>query len=194
MLDMNYEGMVERVDTKNYTTWDIYKEIKECMDLIQEATGVDIHNQRYEARISNRFTKTLGNCHYDSDYFEPHYTITLSAKWLATAEPQKIHDTIMHEVIHSMPGCMNHGPKWKGYAAKICRRYPQYTITRLSHDDNYSNYLKENNMSGCRYKLVCDTCGQSWEKRNKTRIFKLAALGRCACPYCKGSKFHIENI
>lgn len=43
-------------------------------------------------------------------------------------------DTIMHELLHTVSGCFNHGGKWKSYAKYIKHKLPQYNITCVAKE------------------------------------------------------------
>ena len=43
-------------------------------------------------------------------------------------------NTIMHELLHTVPGCFTHKGKWKLYADYVNKKLPQYTIKRVSKE------------------------------------------------------------
>jgi len=45
---------------------------------------------------------------------------------------QAVKDTILHELLHTIDGCMGHKGKWKELAAKVNKELPQYKIKRTT--------------------------------------------------------------
>ena len=41
-------------------------------------------------------------------------------------DDQAVKDTIVHELLHTIPGCFKHTGKWKQYAETINKLLPQY--------------------------------------------------------------------
>lgn len=184
---------VYRLDTKKYTVKDIQEEIKECLSIIDHI-GIERKNAIYTVAISNRMTKTLGYCKRIK--LKPlTFQITISANHLLASDPQEVHDTIMHEVLHSMPECMNHGPKWQMYGKMIQKFEPKYTIERLSTDPTYKQFLQ----SISKYSISCKSCGWkiSYQKRTKSinYLFERKAIGlpntRYGCPLCKSKELEV---
>ena len=56
------------------------------------------------------------------------YVIELSER-LLEAEERACMQTLAHEVLHTCPGCRNHGALWKEYAARMNGAYG-YAISR----------------------------------------------------------------
>ena len=77
-------------------------------------------------RVSTRCRQQWGHCKaVGFGMFE----ITISAKLLGDdVDDQFVKDTIVHELLHTIDGCMNHGKKWKYYAQLINQRCPGYCI------------------------------------------------------------------
>lgn len=180
--------MVNRNNVKDYTPNDIRNEVFECCDIIEKVLGIKANN-RYVTKISSRMTKTLGNCRRNSAHY---YTITISKKYLEHSSAQSVHDTIMHEVLHSLPDCMNHGTIWKNYANKICMAIPKYNISRLSNDKEYGEYINE--ITKYKYKIICKGCGATWKRQRMSDLIRACAKdGNAICPKCHCDKFKIEE-
>lgn len=185
---------IYRLDTQKYTVKDIQEEIKECLSIIDHL-GIERKNAIYTVAISNRMTKTLGYCKRIK--LKPlTFQITISANHLLASDPQEVHDTIMHEVLHSMPECMNHGPKWQMYGRMIKKFEPKYTIERLSTDPTYKQFLQNT----AKYIISCKHCGwkTSYQKRTKSiaYLFDAKIKGvpntRYGCPLCKSKDLNVE--
>ncbi len=66
-------------------------------------------------------------CRFDSK--RDCYIITINSILADVRNPvSALKNTIIHELIHTIPGCMNHGKYWKAYA-KLANRKLGYHIT-----------------------------------------------------------------
>ena len=77
------------------------------------AAGIEPH-----VKLNRRATGRFGCCIRRGSV----YIIELAARMLA-AEDRMILQTLSHEVLHTCPGCANHGPRWKNWAARMNRAY-----------------------------------------------------------------------
>ena len=59
-----------------------------------------------------RACNSLGSC--KCNRLTKKYTITFSKVYINLSD-KHIKDVLMHETIHTLPGCMNHGPNFKHY-------------------------------------------------------------------------------
>lgn len=77
-------------------------------------------------RVSTRCRQQWGHCKaVGFGAFE----ITISAKLLQDdVDDQFAKDTIAHELLHTVDGCMNHGKKWKTLANRVNTCCPGYCI------------------------------------------------------------------
>ena len=61
-----------------------------------------------QVRVNTRAKKRYGRCIFRDGRYE----IELSAR-LQAADSSVVHTVLAHEVLHTCPGCMNHGARWK---------------------------------------------------------------------------------
>ena len=148
--------------------------------------------------LAKRSTKRYGCCKQESpkeeefhyikrrrrkykvyDIFQKH-TIEIS-KWVMELDDNIIKNTIIHELIHCLPYCNNHGKEFKKYA-NIINEKLKYNITRLGNkkeDYKKSNkeYKEEENY---KYKIKCKKCGYIYLcKRLKKNFIKNYRCGKC---------------
>ena len=76
-----------------------------------------------QVRLNTRAKKRYGRCICKNGWYE----IELSAH-LVHADSSFVYTVLAHEVLHTCPGCMNHGPLWKQYAART-----RYFSPQISH-------------------------------------------------------------
>lgn len=175
-----------------------------------ETIGLDILNNeevgKISISISKRNNKRYGCCKQEKpdkkskviikkgryriikyEKFEEHY-IEISP-WVMELEDTIIKNTIIHELIHCIPYCNNHGKEFKQYAKYINSKLG-YNISRAGNkkeDYEKSNikYLEDENY---KYKVICTKCGQEFYRKrvnkNLTRKYR--------CGKCKGKLKVIE--
>jgi hypothetical protein len=79
--------------------------------------GYNVGNVLY-LDVSSRYSRAWAKCTWKSPRYDKTFTITVSDR-LFKANKVSVRDIIYHEVIHTIPGCFNHGPMFKR-AAKNC--------------------------------------------------------------------------
>ena len=142
--------------------------------VLQEARAAGIPVSSHIAPHVERNTrakKRYGRCIKKRDG----YQIELSA-YLEQADSAFVRTVLAHEVMHTCPGCMNHGASWKRYAAKMRDRYG-YEITRTS---GYP-LLPEKEPPAARYMLQCTACGTKFPRQKLSRLVQEPSRYRCRC-------------
>jgi predicted RNA-binding Zn-ribbon protein involved in translation (DUF1610 family) len=174
----------------------------ECVDELNKI-GIDILNEKQYGKItisiSKRNNKRYGCCKQeepDKNYkvvtklgrrkvvkyekFKKH-NIEIS-KWVLLLDDNIIKNTIMHELIHCMPYCNNHGAEFKKYANIINVNYDYY-LSRVGDkkkDFEQSN-IEYNETQKYKYKIICKSCKKEFYRqrlsRNFTRKYRCAKCG-----------------
>lgn len=110
--------------------------------------------------------------------------------WLLELNEEIIKNTIIHEIIHCIPNCNNHGEEFKKYA-KYINNSLGYNISRVGN--KREDYAKSNigyiERENYKYSIKCINCGQSFLRKRLTRNF----TQKYRCGKC-GAKFAIEKI
>lgn len=106
-------------------------------------------------------------------------------------EDFEIEKTMAHELIHTIPGCSNHGPNFKRYAELINRHYPEYNVSTYYTPDsdemeNIANIKKP------KYVVTCENCGVKTYFYRKCKTLDI--ISRCTCKKCKNSNFKVESL
>ncbi len=168
----------------------LYKLFLECVDELNKI-GIDILNEKkygkIEISISKRNNKRYGCCK-QYEKINKHY-IEIS-KWVMELRDDIIKNTIMHELIHCMPYCNNHGKEFKKYANIINEKY-NYNISRVGDKkkDFEKSNIEYNETKKYNYKIVCKCCKQEFYRQRLSKNF--ARKYRCA--KC-GGMFEISNF
>ena len=114
------------------------------------------------------------------DIFKNHH-IEIS-KWVMELDEAIIKNTIMHEIIHCLPYCNNHGKEFKKYATYINEKLG-YNITRLGNkEEDYkkSNLEYKEKINNYKYKIICNKCGQIiYRQRFRKELINNYRCGKC---------------
>lgn len=181
---------ISRTDTANYTEADIHKELEYLKELFTRLRICDASNISFMVKIINR---KKSNCHGSCERVpktQNTFLIRISSSWLKYASPQSVHDTICHEFIHALPGCMNHGTKWHTYCNQFMSFYPEFNLSRTTSDTNHTKYMA----SLSKYRYVCPNCGVIgyFNRLTENRKF-LFSMQKYKCRKC-GAKVGYERM
>lgn len=88
------------------------------------------------------------------------FTINISEKLLQdNIDIVHLETTMIHEILHTCYGCMNHGARWKMYAEKVNRAYG-YNIRRCT---SYAEKgVEPPKPKPPKYTFTCEDCGRTW--------------------------------
>lgn len=106
------------------------------------------------------------------------------SKWVMELDDKIIKNTILHEIIHCVPNCNNHGKEFKAYA-KYINENLGYDIQRLGNKKE--DYIKSNldyqeNDLEYKYKIKCKQCGLIYYRQRLKKNF----IRDYRCGKCKG--------
>ena len=179
---------------------------KECKGELQ-SIGIDLEDKKIgkiDIHLSKRNNKRYGCCkqenpvyttkrieirgHKKTIRYDNHH-IEISP-WVMLLEKNIIKNTIMHEMIHCLPYCNNHGVEFKRYAHEINKKLG-YTISRVG---NKEEDFKKSNISfkqkeTYHYKILCEKCKQTFYRKRISKEF----TRKYRCGTC-GGKFIIEYL
>ena len=140
-----------------------------------KALGIPLSDHIFtHARINDRAKKRLGCCIYR----DGSYTIEIASFLLEDEKNEDmLMDTIYHELLHTCPGCINHGKEWKYYAGfvntALARRIQR--TAELTEQEGGSEYP---------YMLVCSSCKMEIGRMRMSRVVKNPE--RYLCAKCGG--------
>lgn len=145
---------------------------------------------------------TLGQCqrkhrhNADGWYFE--YTIHLNRAFLTsdTISEKTLRSVLVHEFVHTLPGCWNHGPefhKWGSYIGPI------FDVDVTTHaKGNELNEFVEAQFSRAKELAVCLDCGAIFKYYRHTKRMQGVISGQgprffCACTHNGGNPKRHRN-
>ncbi|MCI8506262.1 MAG: hypothetical protein HFI67_08765 [Lachnospiraceae bacterium] len=85
--------------------------------------------------------------------------------------------TIIHELLHTVEGCLGHRGKWKFLAEMVGKTYPQYQIKRTSSCEEKG--LSQAGETQARYRITCTGCGVQAYRQRAGRLVKRPEDFRC---------------
>lgn len=136
------------------------------------ALNIPVSNQiNPKVAINSRAIRRFGCCIVKGDRFY----IEISSRLLAASE-QVRKQTLAHEILHTCPGCKNHGSRWKQYAARMNNAYG-YNISRASTHEQ----LGIDDSVPFRYLLRCQGCGIEIKRLRRSKLTDHPELYRCKC-------------
>lgn len=152
--------------------------MKEMDDLLQvvleeaRSAGIPVSNAIHPVvQINRRALTRFGCCVYKNGIF----TIQISDRLLASSIACK--QTLMHEALHTCPGCKDHGKRWKLYAEKVNTKYG-YSVART---DSHENLGVEKPAVEVRHLLVCAKCGIEIHRLRHSPLTRHPDRYRCKC-------------
>lgn len=112
------------------------------------------------------------------------------SRWVMDLEDSIIKNTIMHELIHCIPFCSNHGQEFKKFANEINSKlgYNIKTTGNVKEDYEKSNLEYTEETKKYKYKIKCINCGKEY-----LRIRKPSNIKKYRCGICNG-KLDIEIL
>ena len=77
-------------------------------------------------------------------------------------------NTLLHELLHTCPGCLNHGAIWKKYAAMVYGKFG-YNVKRTNDEQEKGVTTGNFNATEREYKylIYCEKCHKLVAKRKK---------------------------
>lgn len=148
----------------------LFNECKEELDYI----GIE-YGCIESITINTRAKKRWGQCRItlNSAYWENRiFSINISDKLLQDdVSDESAKDTIIHEILHTCKGCMNHGEEWKRLADIVNDCYSYYNIKRTASAEEKGINIKEEEKN-YKYALRCKCCGKIFYKNRMCNVIK----------------------
>lgn len=148
--------------------------LQEMRDTLQKL-GIPLSQRIMPAvQVNARARRRLGCCYYRPT--ENAYLIEVSASLLD--RPEKLRETLAHELLHTCPGCRNHGEKWKAWADKVNSALG-FSVQRLAPlEEGEGAPLRQDPV---KYILQCQKCGKLIRRRRMCKVVKAPWRYRCTC-------------
>lgn len=126
--------------------------------------------------VNKRAKKRLGCCKYEKSGGKVQYRLEISSM-LEEKDDRTIKEVILHELLHTCPGCLNHGEKWKAMAALVNRTYG-YSISTTA--DYRALEIDMPERAKYKYEIVCTKCGKTGYRMKKSKVILHPEKYRCS--------------
>ena len=96
------------------------------------------------------------------------YTIRMMTHLNSFRTPQEVQNTVMHELLHTLPNCLNHSPLWKAQASKVNRLLGYNITTRSALTED----MVQERQKVAPWALKCECCGvivATYERKPKDK-------------------------
>jgi len=154
---------------------DLFAYAVRCMEYLDNI-GIEYGNV-IDFSVNTRAQRRWGQCRA----VPGGYTININAVLLDERNSEEgLISTILHELLHTCKGCMNHGENWKRLARKVNSAYG-YDIKRTSSADE-KGITADPRLETAKHKFVCEKCGRVVIRQREsdfTRHYKLYTCGVC---------------
>lgn len=155
---------------------------KVFLEVVEELKPIfpEVMSIHYIVVFNTRAIKRFGQCRrLGNNYFE----ININKKFAQHCKIEDVKNTIVHEILHSLPNGMSHKGAWLMYANKINTLLPHYHITRTNSYEEYAKTKPE-----AKYIVYCPHCGKEWKRYRKSEMVNNILKGNSRkfhCPDCK---------
>ena len=103
------------------------------------------------------------------------YRIELAAA-LLEADERLCRQTLAHELLHTCPGCRNHGDLWRSYARRMNAAFG-YAVARTGSREE----LGAEPPRPAPYLVVCRRCGREFRRFRASALVQHPERYRCGC-------------
>jgi len=133
-----------------------------CMEMLSE---ISVPYSAVEKFTINTRAARWGQCRKTGGKFYINVNVTLLDE---RNDEEGLINTLLHELLHTCPGCMNHGAEWKKWAEKVRRAYG-YNIKRTGEEDEKGIVTGNLNETERAYKyfIYCEKCGKLIERKKR---------------------------
>ena len=142
-----------------------------------QALGIPVSDRITEVTINRRAVRRLGCCHKNKD---GSFWIEVSER-VIQGDRHAVLEILCHELLHTCPGCLNHGAQFTRYAQKLNQAYG-YHISRTA-DTTVLETIPD--PKPARYLVRCKACGKEWQRYRRTGPAAYPEHYRCPC--CRGN-------
>lgn len=163
---------------------------KKCMKIL-DSLNID-YDKDTEFSINYRARKRFGMAKYNKD--TGCCSISIASGLLYDEVPDKSLETVvLHELLHTVSGAMNHGKKWQSLANKVNKEFLyKITVTSSTDDYNLTGRSKEffTPKKTYKYAIQCADCGQIYKYQRMCDCIRFPELYHCGVCGSKLSRIY----
>ena len=161
---------------------DLQKLFEKCIGLVEQL-GIP-HGEIECVTVNTRAKKRWGQAkRVGTKWGNAKWHININARLLAEDVDDSITESvILHEILHTVPGCFGHQQKWKSLAALLNQRYGYRIHTTDTYDTLGIEPLPEELAaragvphSSFPYQVRCMKCGTVLGRRRMSKLIRFPA-------------------
>lgn len=154
-----------------------------CMELLNEI-GIKYGNV-VEWKVNTRAKKRWGQTELLPS---GNFKIEINSILLDERNDEKgLESTIIHELLHTVDGCYNHGKEWKRLANKVSIIYGYQITTSSTAQEKGIVVGYEPQERIIKYKIRCKKCGYVFNRQRKSEFVEHYFCYKHS--YCGGGEF-----
>ena len=145
------------------------------------SAGIPVSSHIMRCSVNTRLRKAMGRCIKKTNMLGVCYEIEIAGCMVADGvDDMEIRDTIMHELIHTCPGCWDHGNVFHHFADIVNRKYGYHVDTYADREqlEAAGVVIKD---PGYKYMLKCNVCGHEFKRKRWSDVLRYPELYHCAC-------------
>ncbi len=139
--------------------------------------GIPISTQIKDVKINKRAKSRLGSCKAIKNGLGKRSFIIEISNEVLKCETAKLYEIIIHELLHTCPGCFNHGKKWKEYGSRI-NRFCGLNINTVTSYEELGIKRPEKKQETI-YVIKCKGCGQVYIRKRMCPLVRNPENYRC---------------
>lgn len=162
--------------------------MNECKQELDSIGMRNYSNNIVSITVNNRLSRSLGRCKRAYYATGEQYQIELAGKVARdNVDLHFVKNIIMHELVHTMPGCFNHGPRFQNTAYIINRKLGYHVGTHESVENmKAAGVQPKDKRMDAKYKVVCQKCGQEIYRQRWCDLTANPGNYKCGRAGCHG--------
>lgn len=171
-----------------------------CKKELTDLGFYEINDNTYTFEIHPRYRSTYAEISRIKTS-STNFLIKFNKLFLDSCDETAIKNTIIHELIHSIKNCMNHGAKWQSIVNKVNKFYG-YNIQRCQNYKEYDIIYEQNKYKvSDKYVIYCNNCDLQARYKRKTKLIDFLLYQKSngfnymyRCPCCNNGWLGADYI
>lgn len=170
---------------------ELEKLFNECKKEILKV-GIPLEENKITIQLDDLGKRTFGRCKNKKDIFISYWAFDNLSR-------DKIKNTLIHELLHTLKNTNGHCRQWKYYARVMNNEYGYNIQIKGNIREEFMNANKTEtemlNAMGYKYRITCKGCGnKSYRHKMGDRITSYYHKGYYTCRKCRSTEFKIEDV
>lgn len=173
-INQNVAVAVRALDTAKEKGIKDYQKVVEELFTVAVNLLAPLHYElpTIEVEASNRLKRALGQA---TCMGHNNYQIKISTHHLKHRTGAESLDTMIHEILHCLPECFNHGKHWKHEARRVNE------LLGMNIDTKANIETTEEELNEYNHAIQCKACGTITGYMRRTKAYRNPELYRCSC-------------